>query len=161
MPAQPTGSDPRTEGPTQGRSERLFRLERLLGFREPHEHAPAVWVLLALMGVAALLLSVFSLFASPAPPGTPSYQIPFIGLFAVLLVQGVGGFFYRRDRKRSALLRVGARLMGLPALVVVYVTAAPGGRHAGGVFVGGVFVVAIAFGLVLERVSGPRGPGPR
>lgn len=111
------------------------------------------------------MLSVFSLFASPAPPGTPPYQIPLIGLFVVLLVQGAGDFFYRRDRRLSALLCVGARLVGLPALVVVYATAAYLAHGTpGALFVGGVFVVTIAFGLLLLHVSGPRRPrgsGPR
>ena len=164
MPAQSTGPEPRTEGATQGGSERLFRLERLLGLREPQEHGPIVWILLALMGVGALFLAVLSLFASPPSPGTPPYQIPFIGLFLVLLVQGAGDFFYRRDRRLSALLRVGTRLVGLPAVAAVYATAAylaDGAMEA--LFVGGVFFAVIALGLILERVSGPRrsrGPGP-
>lgn len=149
---RPRGSDHRDgEGEPDGR---LFRLERLLGFREPREHGPSVRVLLAFVGVAALLLSVFSVFASPPPPppDTPSYRIPLV-VFVVLLVQWAGDSFYRSNRGLSALLRVGARLVGLPAVAALYAAAAysvDGAR--GALFVGGAFFALVALAVLLGRV---------
>ena len=164
MNSRPPGSDHRDGG---GASDgRLFRLERFLGFGDPKEPTPAVSILIGLLAVVAIVvISVFLPLRVPHPPPVETRSwIPLIGVMPILLAQVVGDFFYRSNRRLSALLRVGARLVGLPAVAALYAATAYGVYGVrGALFVGGVFFAVMALAALLGRISGPRrsrGPGP-
>ena len=136
---------------------RLFRIERFLGFGDPEEHRPGVWGLIALLVIGAILISGFSLLVPHPPAAGTSSGIALMGTMLVLLTQMTGDFFYRSNRRLSALLRVGARLVGLPAVAALYAATAysvDGAR--GALFVVGVFFAVMALAVLLGRALDPR-----
>lgn len=152
-----TGPGPKAE--PLGETDRLFRLERALGFREPEEYNLATRAFFIVIILAVLVLAVLSAMRAEA-----LVRLAPFGLLIALIPQATGDFFYHKNRRLSAVFRVVARIVVTPALMVLCVTltyAAYGVWSA--LLVAGLFCAIFSVALLLSRVSEPRwprGPGP-
>lgn len=157
MPSSPADPGNRNEGGSTRENERLFRFEYLLGFREPKEHGTTYWISMLVLGIGALAVLVFL-------TSEELNYISMVMLYLSLVVQGTGDFFYHKDRKLSALLRLTARGVVLPTALVFYVVVAYLTGGAGLALLASMFgCLVVAIALLVARSSGPRkqkGPGP-
>lgn len=92
------------------------------------------------------------------------FRLAPFGLLVALVPQVAGDFFYYKNRRLSAILRVVARIVVTPVLLVLYVALAYAASGAWlALVMAGLFCQMFSVALLLRRVSGPRrskGPGP-
>ncbi len=140
------------------RGDRHFRLERALGFREPEGYNLATRAFFVVIILAVLVLAVLSAMRAETLALALVRLAPF-GLLVALIPQAAGDFFYRKNRKLSAVLRVVARIAVTPALLVVYTVLAYAAYGAWATLIlAGLFCTMFSVALLLSRISGPR-PG--
>ena len=146
------------EDEPSGETGLLFRLERVVGFREPEEYNAATRAFFVLVFLAALVLAVLTAMDAPTLAVAVVRMVP-LGALVALATQMAGDFFYRKNRGLSAALRVLSRLVVAPATLATYVILV---YMAHGVWSAllsaGLFCVVLSFAVLLNRVSGPRRP---